>query len=106
MNNANPISSELVEIQNLLINGTQSDGSISIPADKAGPIVKRLNVLTRLGLNLEDEVAIYRVQSTKKAKAATLNDYADEFLMEAADDNVVNISDFGFLKSLDSDGAA
>lgn len=106
MNSTNPVSSEIVEIQNLLINGTQSDGSISIPADKAGLIVKRLNVLARLALNLEDEVAIYRVQSTKNASAATLNDYADEYLMEAADDNVVSIADFSFLKAGNDDGAA
>lgn len=91
MGKTNPISSELVEIQNLLTNSYQPDCSLLIENNKADSFVNRINVLASLARSLEDELAVYRVQNTQNADAAILEDLAGEYLLGAVEDTVVSI---------------
>lgn len=104
MSKVNPISSELVSVQDLLINSTQNDGSLLVDVNKAESFVRRINVLAGLARSMEDELAIYRVQKEQQANAAILEDLTGEYLLDAVEDVVVSV-DFKVQRNGDKRGA-
>lgn len=91
MSKTNPISAELVDIQNFLIGCYQPDCSLQIENTKADSFVRRISVLANLARNLEDQLAVHRVQQEQKADAATLEDLAGDYLLSATNDTVISV---------------
>lgn len=105
MGSLNPVSSELIQMRELLIDETHVDGALHLDAAKAGLIIERLNKIASIAKNIEDELGIHRVQKSEQATAAVLDDMAMGFLQEAVDNNVVT-PDFGANRKSQKNGGA